>query len=123
MRRRILFHKSKQGFKPYYSDFPTFTEYGTYDLTPQEDDTKNSNVYIKLDGTSYNYCGGAALNEKLRIIYTEDSFSVYKRIAYIESMMNKWITKNQTSKIAKFKRCDGTENDKAKMVFYIEKVD
>lgn len=116
MRRRMM-GESKQGFKPYYSNYPIFTEYGTYRLTPQTDDSTITNTYVKLDDTSYNWRGGGPISDIILVTYTENTFEVYKVNYYT------WFTIEQESKVARLKRCAGQENNAAKVEFYVEKVD
>ena len=121
MRRRVL-SVSKQGFQPYYSDYPVFTEYGTYRLTAQTDDSSITNVYVKLDDTSYNWCGSVSKNAKLYVEYAKNSFAVFLSKAD-GSIANRWFIKEQESKVARFKRCMGTESSEPLVEFYVEKVD
>ena len=119
MRRRLL-SESKQGFKPYYSNYPIFTEYGTYRLTPQTDDSTITNTYVKLDDTSYNWCGGGARSISIQVIYTENTFEVSR---LTPGGLVKWFTKEQESKVARLKRCSGDERSVPLVEFYVEKVD
>lgn len=121
MRRRIL-SESKQGFQPYYSDYPVFTEYGTYRLTPQTDDSSNTNSFVKLDDTSYNWCGSFMKNRILYAQYTKNSFETFLS-KEDGSIATRWFIKEQESKVARFKRCTGTESSEPLVEFYVEKVD
>lgn len=121
MRRRLL-SESKQGFQPYYSDYPVFTEYGTYRLTPQTDDSSHANSFVKLDDTSYNWCGSCMKNSILYVQYTKNSFeTIFSKND--GSISTRWFIKEQESKVARFKRCTGTESSEPLVEFYVEKVD
>ena len=121
MRRRMM-GESIQGFKPYYSNYPIFTEYGTYRLTPQTDDSTNTNTYVKLDDTSYNWRGGGGRNKALQVTYAENTFTANAILSNGE-VGGIWFTIEQESKVARLKRCAGAENNAAEVEFYVEKVD
>lgn len=111
--------ESKQGSQyPFYSDYPTITEYGVYLFDSQSDSTSNSNVFIKMDGTSYNWCGGGPLNRDFAVKYTKEKLTVYSNTV----MSNAWIIKEQESSSFSLKICSGTEADPALVTFKIDKV-
>ena len=110
--------ESKQGDQyPFYSDYPTITEYGTYIFDSQSDSTTNTNVFLKMDNTPYNWAGGGPLDKDLKIVYTKEEITIYSvEIGYV------WINKKQESSRFSLKRCSGTENDPALVTFKIDKV-
>lgn len=117
MRRRMI-GESKQGDQyPFYSDYPTITEYGTYIFDSQSDGSKITNMFLKMDNTPYNWAGGAPVSEDLYIVYTKEEIII--RVATSQST---WINIKQESSRFSLKRCSGTENDPALVTFKIDKV-
>ena len=111
--------ESKQGSQyPFYSDYPTITEYGVYLFDSQSDSTSISNTFIKMDGTSYNWCGGNSLNRDFAVEYTKEKLTVYANT----EMSMVWIIKEQESSSFSLKRCGGTEADPALVTFKIDKI-
>ena len=118
MRRRMM-EESKQGSQyPFYSNYPTITEYGVYLFDSQSDSTSYDNTFIKMDGTSYNWCGGGPLYRDFAVEYTKEKLTVYSDTV----MSSVWIIKEQESSSFSLKRCFGTENDPALVTFKIDKV-
>ena len=118
LRRRVM-EESKQGSQyPFYSDYPTITEYGLYLFDSQSISTSNCNTFIKMDGTSYDWCGGGPLNMDFAVEYTKEKIIVYSNTV----MSNVWIIKEQESSSFSLKRCFGTEKDPALVTFKIDKV-
>lgn len=110
--------ESKQGDQyPFYSDYPTITEYGTFYFQPQIEDNTNTNLFLKLDDTHYNWCGGARKNQQIYVEYTEERIIIRQSF---EGFI--WIQKEQKSSRFSLKRCSGTENDPALVTFKIDKV-
>ncbi len=111
--------ESKQGDQyPFYSDYPTISEYGTYIFDSQSDSTKITNIFLKMDNTPYNWAGGAPLDKDFKIVYTKEEITIYNGV----ESGNIWINKKQESSRFSLKRCSGTENDPALVAFKIDKV-
>ena len=118
MRRRMI-GESKQGDQyPFYSDYPTITEYGTYIFDSQSDSTKNTNTFLKMDNTPYNWAGGSPLDKDFKIVYTKEEITIYDSVEAVHI----WINIKQESSRFSLKRCPGTENDPALVTFKIDKV-
>ncbi len=117
MRRRMI-GESKQGDQyPFYSDYPTITEYGTYIFDSQSDSTTPTNVFLKMDNTPYNYAGSANMNKDFAVVYTKEKLTIYNDTV----MKTPWITREQESSTFSLKRCRGTENDPPLVTFKIDK--
>ena len=117
MRRRMI-GESKQGDQyPFYSDYPTITEYGTYIFDSQSDSTKFTNTFLKMDNTPYNYAGGGNMNDDFAVVYTKEKLTIYNDTV----MKTPWITRVQESSTFSLKRCDGSEKDPPLVTFKIDK--
>lgn len=115
MRRRMI---EKEGEKyPFYSDYPTITEYGTYIFDSQSDETRQSNIFLKMDNTPHNWVGGAPISMDLHIVYTKEEIIIRDA-----RNLQPWINIKQESSRFSLKRCSGTENDPALVTFKIDKV-
>ena len=104
---------------PFYSDYPTITEYGQYVFTAQTDATNNINTFIKMDNTPYNWAGGGAMNKSFAVEYSEQKLIVYSGTqigGYI------WMTKEQESSNFSLKRCKGTESSPPLVVFKVDRI-
>lgn len=111
--------ESKQGSQyPFYSDYPTIAEYGIYLFDSQSDSTSNNNVFVKMDNTSYNYCGGAPLDRDFYVEYTKDGVTEYRDT----ELKQQWFRREQESSSFSLKRCSGTENAPALVVFKVDKI-
>ena len=103
---------------PFYSDYPTITEYGVYFFDSQSDSTSNNNVFIKMDNTPYNYCGGAPLNRDFYVQYTGEYVAAFRDVG----MNRPWFRKEQESSRFSLKRCSGTESSPPLVVFKVDKI-
>lgn len=118
LRRRVM-EESKQGSQyPFYSDYPTITEYGTFCFQPQTEDKAITNLFLKLDDTPYNYCGGATKSTILYVEYTAENIAIRKNLPTNPV----WIHKEQESSRFSLKRCAGTETYPPLVTFKIDKI-
>ena len=117
MRRRMITEEGQSKY-PFYSDYPTITEYGVYLFDSQSDSTSIENVFLKMDDTSYNWCGGGPLNRDFYVEYTEDGLT-----AYIDAeLKQQWFRREQESSSFSLKRCSGVESAPALVVFKVDKI-
>ena len=118
MRRRMLEEFKQSGKYPFYSDYPTITEYGLYLFDSQSDSVSSSNIFLKMDDTSYNYCGGGPLDIDFYVEYKKDGVA-----AYIDAgLEQQWFRREQESSSFSLKRCSGIENAPALVVFKVDKI-
>ena len=117
MRRRMITEEGQSKY-PFYSDYPTITEYGVYLFDSQSDSTSNSNVFVKMDNTSYSYCGGGPLNIDFYAEYTKDGLTAYRDAGFKQ----RWFRMEQESSSFSLKRCSGTESAPALVVFKVDKI-
>lgn len=119
LRRRAMMQANSGTVYPFYSDYPTITEYGEYVFTAQTDATTNTNTFIKMDNTAHTYAGGGAMNKTFAVEYSEQKLIVYHNTqtsGYI------WITKEQESSSFSLKRCAGTESSPPLVVFKVDRI-
>ena len=119
MRRREMMQANSGTVYPFYSDYPTITEYGQYVFTAQTDATTLTNTFIKMDNTAYAYAGGGAMNKSFAVEYSEQKLIVYNS-AQIDGRI--WITKEQESSNFSLKRCAGTESSPPLVVFKVDRI-
>ena len=117
LRRRGMMQANSGTVYPFYSDYPTITEYGTFYFYPQTDDSTITNLFLKIDDTPYNWCGSASKKQTLIIEYTKENIAISQYWGAIN-----WIKKVQESSRFSLKRCAGTENDPSLVVFKVEKI-
>ena len=117
MRRRMIGESKKGDQYPFYSDYPTITEYGTYIFDSQSDSTKFTNTFLKMDNTPYNYAGGGNMDKDFVVVYTKEKLAVY----HDTTMKIPWINCTQESSTFSLKRCDGTEKAPPLVTFKIDK--
>lgn len=118
LRRRVM-EESKQGSQyPFYSDYPTITEYGIFCFQPQTKDNTPTNTFLKLDDTPYNWVGSTQKSMIFYIEYTAENIAIRQNL-----LTNPvWIHKEQESSSFSLKRCGGTEADPALVTFKIDKI-
>ena len=104
---------------PFYSDYPTITEYGQYVFTAQTDATNNINTFIKMDNTPYNWAGGGAMNKSFAVEYSEQKLIVYDGTQIGGRI---WMAKEQESSNFSLKRCEGTESSPPLVVFKVDRI-
>lgn len=103
---------------PFYSDYPTITEYGQYVFTAQTNATTLTNTFIKMDNTACAYAGGSAMNKSFLVEYTKQKLVIYN-FTYVGPI---WITKEQESNSFSLKRCAGAESSPPLVTFKVDKI-
>lgn len=119
LRRRVMIEEmSMRKMYPFYSDYPIITEYGVYFFDSQSASDSVTNVFLKMDDTNYNYCGGAPLSRDFYIEYTEQGVTGYRDAGFREQ----WFKREQASSSFSLKRCAGTESAPPLVIFKIDKI-
>ena len=103
---------------PFYSDYPTITEYGKYIFTPQTDRAGSSNTFLKMDDTSYQWCGGLNLNESFSATYSREKLIIHSNTDF----KGTWIAKEHESSRFSIKRCGGAETDPPLTILKVDKI-
>ena len=115
LRRRGMMTSVEVDPYPYQSNYPSFSEYGLFGLTPVEGtSSSNTNCFIKSGTTNYTYVGGDARNRPWRIEITETSIIVYR---YYADEWVTWKTKTFAGFPVKIKKCSGGEGNAPTVTF------
>ena len=123
MERRRTLGNSKSEFEPFYSDYPEISSEndGVYQLTPQTEDTTNSNAYVEIGEKKFPWGGGSKpRNTPVTIIFVGEMCWIFNGSLKISSAFTK--LKSEERGYVKYKACSGAEKDSALVTFYVEKI-
>lgn len=122
-RRRMMNERNNKMIEPFYSDFPELTETGLYILTPQTEETTNTNIYIEIGENAYRWVASEQFCTPITIFINDDASRAFfydirdTGIARLQSIKGE-----SGKKTIKLKRCAGKEDSPALVTFYVEQI-
>lgn len=121
-RRTLGSERQVNVFEPFYSDYPEISSEndGVYQLTPQTEDTANSNAYVEIGDKKIPWHGSKAKNIPVTIVFVGEICSLFNGSLKTSGYIVRRNAEERGS--VKYKTCNGAEKDTPLVTFYVEKI-